>query len=68
MSYERFKAHINGLIAKAGGSIAVRFNHTDDGRHFANCSDGTVIIGNSRSLKLTVRYGSGHQAMAEVNA
>ena len=67
MTFERFKTHINGFIAKAGGSIAVRFNHTDDGRHYANCSDGTVITGNSHSLKLTVRYGSGHQAMAEVS-
>ena len=65
MSYEHFKARINQLVAKAGGGITVRFNHADDGRHFANCSDGTVIIGNSRSLKLTVRYGSGHQAMTE---
>lgn len=64
MTFERFKAHINGFIAKAGGGITVRFNHTDDGRHFANCSDGTVITGNSHSLKLTVRYGSGHQMMA----
>lgn len=66
MTFERFKTHINGFIAKAGGGITVRFNHTDDGRHFANCSDGTVITGNSHSLKLTVRYGSGHQAMTEV--
>lgn len=65
MTFERFKAYINRLISKAGGGITVRFNHTDDGRHFANCSDGTTIIGNSRSLKLTVRYGSGHQAMTE---
>ena len=68
MSYERFKAHINGLISKAGGGITVRFKHTEDGKHYANCSDGTVITGNSSSLKLTVRYGSGHQAMAEVSA
>lgn len=66
MSYERFKAHINGLIAKAGGNITARFNHAADGRYFANCSDGTTIIGNSHSLKLTVRYGSGHQMMASL--
>lgn len=67
MSYERFKAHINGLIAKAGGGITARFNQVN-GKFFANCSDGTVITGNSRSLKLTVQFGSGHQAMAEVSA
>lgn len=67
MSYEVFKRKVNALIAKAGGNIRVRFsNDNDKGRFFANCSDGTTIIGNPDSLKVTVRFGSGHQSMAAI--
>ena len=67
MSYEVFERKVNALIKKAGGKITVRFrNDTDKGKFFANCSDGTVIIGNPASLKVTVRFGSGHQAMATI--
>lgn len=67
MSYEVFKRRVNALINRAGGGINVRFsNDTDEGRFFANCSDGTTIIGCSSGLKVTVRYGSGHQAMATI--
>lgn len=67
MSYEVFKRRVNALINRAGGGIKVRFvNDTDKGRFFANCSDGTTIIGHPSSIKVTVRYGSGHQAMATI--
>lgn len=67
MSYEVFRRKVNALIEKAGGKITVQFhNDTDKGKFFANCSDGTVIIGNQNNLKVTVRYGSGHQAMAAI--
>ena len=67
MSYEVFRRRVNALIKRAGGGIAVRFfNDTDKGRFFANCSDGTTIVGNPSSLKITVLYGSGHQAMAVI--
>jgi len=67
MSYEVFQHKVNALIARVGGGIKVRFNNdTDKGRFFANCSDGTTIIGRPSTLKVTVRYGSGHQAMATI--
>lgn len=67
MSYEVFRRRVNALVSRAGGDIRVRFsNDTDKGRFFANCSDGTTIIGCPSSLKVTVRYGSGHQSMAAI--
>lgn len=65
MAFEVFKAKVNALIERAGGGIKVRFEHdTDKGRFRASCSDGTTIIGNPASLRVTVNYGSGHKAMA----
>jgi len=67
MSYEVFRRRVNALIVRAGGGIKVRFSEdTEKGKFFANCSDGTTIIGNPSSLKVTVQYGSGHQAMATI--
>lgn len=67
MSYETFKQKVEALIARAGGDIKVRFSTDDDkGRHFANCSDGTQIIGSVGNLSVTVRWGSGHQSMATI--
>ena len=66
MSYEVFQRKVNALVAKVGG-IDVDFkNDTEHGRFFANCSDGTTIIARPSSLKVTVRYGSGHQMMAAI--
>lgn len=67
MSYEVFRRKVNALIGRAGGGISVRFSKdADTGRFFARCSDGTTIIGNPSTLKVTVRYGSGHQMMAAI--
>lgn len=67
MSYEVFRRKVNALVVRAGGGITVRFhNDTEKGRFFANCSDGTTIIGNPASLKVSVRFGSGHQAVAAI--
>lgn len=67
MSYEVFKRRVNALIDRIGGDISVCFvNDTDKGKFFANCSDGTTIVGCPLSLKVTVLFGSGHQAMAAI--
>jgi len=67
MSYDVFQRKVNALIVKAGGKITVKFSHdADKGKFVANCSDGTTIIGNQSGLKVTVRFGSGHQAMASI--
>lgn len=62
MSYAVFKMKVVALINKVGG-IKVRFK-SEDGVHYANCSDGTTIIGNNSCLGIWVRWGSGHQARA----
>lgn len=67
MAFDVFQSKINALIERAGGGISVRYhNDTEKGKYFATCSDGTTIIGNPTSLKITVRYGSGHQHMAQI--
>lgn len=64
MSYEVFRRKVNALIAKTGGGVKVKFSADDDkGTHYANLSDGTTIIGNNTSFKVTVRWGSGHQGI-----
>ena len=67
MTYEVFQKKVLSLLAKSGIDTKVRFHDDHDkGRFFANCAEGVTIIGNPSSLKVTVRFGSGHQAMAEI--
>ena len=67
MSYEAFVKHVNRIIEKAGGGIKVRFsNEPEGGRYIAKFSDGTTITGYESCIKLSVRWGSGHVAMAAV--
>ena len=63
MSYKVFKNKVERL-AKATGSKA-KFHH-EDGKHFAWCSDGVTIIGNVTCLRVLVKWGSGHSAMANI--
>lgn len=64
MSYESFQKKVNALIARVGG-LTVNFSEdTEKGKYYANCSDGTTIIGNSAILKVTIKWGSGHVAAA----
>lgn len=66
MSYEVFRRKVNALANRVG-MRSVRFNNdTEKGKYFANFPDGTTIIGNSASLRVTVKFGSGHQAMAAI--
>lgn len=65
MSYEEFKRKVNALIERSGG-ISARFSYDEDKGFYAHCSDGTTIIGRPSCLKVTVRFGSGHQAMAVI--
>jgi hypothetical protein len=65
MSYQVFQAKVRAVIASYDDQITVRFRHdTDKGRFFAYCSDGTTIITSESCLRATIRWGSGHQAMA----
>ena len=67
MSYDAFKARVNALIERAGEDISVKFrNDSNNGKYFANCSNGVTIIGNAKNIKIQVRWGSGHVAMSEL--
>ncbi len=74
MSFEVFKQKVEALIARADNTIKVRFStDSDEGKHIARCLSGdnendvvATIVGNSASLSITVRWGSGHQAMAKI--
>lgn len=66
MSYEAFVAMVNALITRKKLNIKPRFyNDTEKGKYYANCVD-VKIIGNSLSKKVTVKWGSGHTAMASI--
>lgn len=67
MSYEVFRRKVNALINEAGGDIKVWFSaDPDKSKYYANCSDGTTIIGNAVGAKVTVRWGSSHQSMVAI--
>lgn len=63
MSYEVFKDKVLAFVQPLG--LKAQFKH-DNGRHYANISDGTVIVGNTVALSVQVRWGSGHTARATI--
>ena len=65
MAYNSFVSRVQSLIARAGGGIGVSFS-VDNGRFVASCTDGTTIIGNPSCSRVSVRWGSGHEAIAEI--
>lgn len=64
MSYEDFQKRVEAILKRVG-NITAEFSH-EDGKHHALCSDGTMIVGNSQSLKVMVRWGSGHVSYAQI--
>lgn len=67
MSYECFKAKVRTLLGRIGQGSSVQFSNDEEkGKFFAKCSDGITIIGHPASLKVTVKWGSGHTAMATI--
>lgn len=68
MSYEVFQNRVNALVSKMPGpKPTVRFRHDSDcGKHYANFSDGTTIIGNTVAKNVMVKWGSGHRATANI--
>lgn len=66
MSYESFQTAVSNLVKKAGGGISARFVN-EDGKYIAHLSDGTRIIGNAVSPKVTVRWnGRNHQSVVRI--
>lgn len=68
MSYEVFQNRVNALVNRMKGSKpTVRFRHdAERGKHYANFSDGTTIIGNTVAKNVMVQWGSGHRATATI--
>lgn len=72
MAFENFKKRVMSIIDMTNeksppgkGEIKVRFHEDKEGgKFYANISDGTRIVGNSTSAKLTYIWGSGHMATA----
>ena len=68
MSYEVFKKRVNALVNRMNGAKpVVSFRHDPErGKHYANFSDGTTIIGNTVAKNVMVQWGSGHRATAMI--
>lgn len=56
MSFETFKSKVLSYTRPLG--VRVRFNHAN-GRHYANLSDGGVIVGNTVAKSLDYRTFNG---------
>lgn len=63
MKYGVFKDKCVNLAEKAG--VSVKFDRKD-GRFFANFDDGTTVVGNSTSHRVSVLWGDHHCAYAEI--
>ena len=64
MSYGQFLGSLNCLLDRIGGAtLSFCKNDTETGRYSARLSDGTKVIARPGSSVVTVRFGSGHQAM-----
>lgn len=68
MSYEVFQKRVNALVDRMKGyKHTVNFRHdAERGKHYANFSDGTTIIGNTIAKNVMVKWGSGHCATATI--
>ena len=65
-----FLKHYRGFLGSAFlmpvTSMKPRFYHdTDKGKYYAHC-DGVKIIGTPSSKQVTVKWGSGHTALAVI--
>ena len=65
MTYEDFQIRIIALLSKAEEGTSVRFSN-NDGKLNAKFSDGVSISCPVGSLKMTVKWGGGHMAMATI--
>lgn len=64
MSFEAFCKGTQALATETNALISTR-NDTEKGKYIARYSDGTVIVGNPSSFRLTVRWNQNqHQAAA----
>ena len=66
MPFDSFCNKCREILRKSGeNQTTVRFRN-EDGKYFADFSNGVKIMGNSMSLSVRVMWGSGHKAMARI--
>lgn len=68
MPFEVFQKRVNMLVNRMNGDKPkVSFHHdAEHGKHYADFSDGTTIIGNTVAKNVMVQWGSGHRATATI--
>jgi len=68
MNYEDFQQEILGWIGESGINSWVFFNFDEDKQRFEATlpDEGITFFGRPNGLSITVRFGSGHQAMVPV--
>lgn len=70
MDYKGFQQEILGFIGESGITSKVFFDFDEDKNRFESRipEQGLFITGRPAGLSLTVRFGSGHQAMIPISA
>ncbi len=67
MSFNQFTSRVFAIAKRAGENVDVRISRDDDkGRFIARFPDNTTIIAHESSARVTVKFGSGHVAMATI--
>ena len=68
MAFETFQKRVNDILSRIkGAKPKVIFRHDpESGKHYANFSDGTTIIGNTVAKKVAVKWGSGHMSTVAI--
>lgn len=62
MDYPSFVAKVQNILITHGIlNFPVNFR-IENGMYFAYCPEGTIIIGNRVAKRVSVRWGSNHQA------
>lgn len=68
MPYEVFQKRVKLLVDRMSGQKPmVSFHHdAEHGKHYADFSDGTTIVGNTIAKNVMVKWGSGHCATTNI--
>lgn len=68
MSFKDFQYRVRRIVRHIKGQKPrVYFHHdSESGKHYANFSDGTTIIGNTVAKNVMVCWDSGHSATATI--
>ena len=69
MNYEEFCKAVASVVFSENSEDYIWFDHDEEsGLHTARTKSGVTFVGNSTSLKVTVRWGNSHQAQITLAA